>query len=73
MLGLLKKKKSRMQKMNNIDFIDGVMSSIKAFTTNLSPADSLRILFEIENRIYQLQGQESIRYGNGIHTKHKHI
>lgn len=73
MLGFLKKKKISMQKMNTIDFVDEVMSTIKAFTANLSPTDSLRILFEIENRIYQLQGQESIRYGNGIHTKHKHL
>jgi len=39
----------------------------------MSPSESLRYLFDLENRIYHFQGQESIRYGNGIHTKHKHI
>ncbi len=34
---------------------------------------ALRFLFELENRLYQLEGQTSVRYGNGIHTKHRHI
>ncbi len=37
------------------------------------PERALRFLFELENRLYQLEGQTSVRYGGGIHTKHRHI
>ena len=36
------------------------------------PERALRFLFELENRLYQLEGQTSVRYGGGIHTKHRH-
>ncbi|PIE31217.1 hypothetical protein CSA56_19010 [candidate division KSB3 bacterium] len=35
--------------------------------------DSLKLLFELDSALYTLQGQESVRYGEGLHTKHKHI
>jgi len=28
---------------------------------------------ELDNKLYQLIGQQAIRYGNGAHTKHKHL
>jgi cyclopropane fatty-acyl-phospholipid synthase-like methyltransferase len=34
---------------------------------------SLRFLFEIDRRLYKLQGQTSIKYDGGIHTKHRHM
>ena len=34
---------------------------------------TLQFLFELENRLYPLEGRASIEYGNGIHTKHRHI
>jgi glycosyltransferase involved in cell wall biosynthesis len=37
------------------------------------PADSLRILFTLDANIYQKQGKLAVAYGNGIHTKHRHI
>ncbi|MBA7489480.1 methyltransferase [subsurface metagenome] len=36
------------------------------------PERALRFLFELENRLYELEGQTSVRYGGGIHTKHRH-
>ncbi|ODS41486.1 MAG: hypothetical protein A7315_06025 [Candidatus Altiarchaeales archaeon WOR_SM1_79] len=38
-----------------------------------SPKKTLEFLFELENRLYSLEGRASVEYGNGIHTKHKHI
>lgn len=35
--------------------------------------DALVLLFAVEKSVYALQGQASKRYGEGIHTKHKHI
>ncbi|MBA7500783.1 Ubiquinone biosynthesis O-methyltransferase, mitochondrial [subsurface metagenome] len=40
---------------------------------NTSPKNTLQILFELENRLYPLEGRTSIEYGNGIHTKHRYI
>lgn len=37
-----------------------------------SPKKTLQFLFELENRLYPLEGKASKDYGNGIHTKHKH-
>ena len=48
-------------------------SLIEQKCKTISPFDSLHFLFDIENKLYQLEGRESIRYGDGIHTKHKHI
>lgn len=38
-----------------------------------TPENALKILFDIDSRLYELEGQASIRYGDGLHTKHKHI
>ncbi len=46
---------------------------IRDKTSSLSPFEALQFLFDIENRLYNLEGQASVRYGNGIHTKHMHI
>ena len=36
------------------------------------PANSLKMLLKLDRHIYSLTGRESIRYGGGLHTKHKH-
>jgi 2-polyprenyl-3-methyl-5-hydroxy-6-metoxy-1,4-benzoquinol methylase len=37
------------------------------------PADqALRFLFRLDNHLYPLQGRNSIRYNDGVHTKHLH-
>lgn len=46
---------------------------IKNHVNNSPPVQSLKFLFELHNSIYSLLGKESIRYGNGVHTKHRHI
>jgi len=37
------------------------------------PAERLRLLFELDNRLYNLQGQAAVEYGGGIHSKHRHL
>lgn len=39
----------------------------------LPQEDALRYLLELDNHLYSLLGQASVRYGNGIHSKHRHI
>lgn len=44
-----------------------------AYSKRLGAADALRFLFDLDNRLYILQGQMSVAYGNGVHTKHRHL
>ncbi len=38
-----------------------------------TPEKALRFLLELDKRLYVLSGRASVRYGNGCHTKHRHI
>lgn len=46
------------------------MTLIDPLAQQDKPERALQFLFELENRLYQLEGQTSVRYGGGIHTKH---
>ncbi len=35
--------------------------------------EALKFLFDVDNRLYIMEGKASVRYGHGIHTKHKHL
>lgn len=37
------------------------------------PRNALRYLFSIDKELYSLEGQTSVRYGKGVHSKHRHI
>jgi ubiquinone/menaquinone biosynthesis C-methylase UbiE len=39
---------------------------------SLPPADGLRFLFGLDAHLYPVQGQLSVDYGGGLHTKHRH-
>lgn len=52
---------------------DRVVGIIKKMTAAMEPADALRYLFSVDKGIYALEGEASVRYGNGLHTKHRHI
>lgn len=60
-------------KLNEQQFLAVMFTAIARKSSSLPPADSLKFLFEIDNRLYSLEGQEAVRYGNGLHTKHRHI
>jgi SAM-dependent methyltransferase len=40
------------------------------FTRRLSPEAGLRFLLDLDTRLYILQGQRAVAYGNGKHPKH---
>jgi len=40
---------------------------------SLPPAEGLRLLFGVEAGIYPTEGELSIAYDGGVHTKHRHI
>lgn len=37
-----------------------------------TPAEALRFLFDLESRLYPLEGGYSVAYDGGVHTKHRH-
>ncbi len=39
----------------------------------LPPDKALRFLFRLDTGLYYLEGQMAIAYGNGVHTKHRHM
>jgi SAM-dependent methyltransferase len=43
------------------------------YVNALDPGDGLRFLFDLDSRLYTLQGQLSVAYDGGLHTKHRHI
>jgi ubiquinone/menaquinone biosynthesis C-methylase UbiE len=49
-----------------------LMHLIRLSGQGASPKKTLQFLFELENRLYSLEGKASVDYGNGIHTKHRH-
>jgi SAM-dependent methyltransferase len=46
--------------------------AIQERSLRLSPAEALRFLFRLEARLYEFEGGQSVRYGGGLHTKHRH-
>ncbi len=46
---------------------------LERYSDRLKPAEALRFLFDVDAQIYGLLGKQSIRYGGGVHTKHRHI
>ncbi len=39
----------------------------------LPAEEALRLLLEVDRRLYHLTGKAAIRYGGGVHTKHRHL
>lgn len=52
---------------------DMIFRLTKTSIEKTKPEEALVLLLELDRRIYSLTGNESVRYGNGVHTKHKHI
>ena len=59
--------------LNSKQLVTMIVQLLRLKLRVLPPKQSLRVLFELENALYELEGQEAVRYGNGVHTKHKHI
>jgi len=54
-------------------YIDLVHWLVKIRTKTLSAKEAARFLMLLDNKLYFLQGNAAVRYGNGIHTKHRHM
>jgi 2-polyprenyl-3-methyl-5-hydroxy-6-metoxy-1,4-benzoquinol methylase len=47
------------------------VAKVRAFS--LSPTEGLRFLLELDSALYPFQGQLSVAYDGGLHTKHRHM
>jgi SAM-dependent methyltransferase len=54
-------------------FLNYIKILIDCFLKKNTPIKNLIFLLELDNYIYKLTGKQAVNYGNGIHTKHKHI
>lgn len=61
------------QKFDSEGVANVLLAMAKQHASALSPEDALRFLLMLDNKLYGLEGQASVRYGNGLHTKHRHI
>jgi 2-polyprenyl-3-methyl-5-hydroxy-6-metoxy-1,4-benzoquinol methylase len=43
------------------------------YARTLPPDEGLRFLFNLDRRTYHLEGKLAILYGEGVHTKHRHM
>lgn len=74
MTGLIKKIWKRIKiNSESQEVRNQLFSIIQTEVNRLNPEDALKFLFAIDSFTYELEGQTSIRYGGGVHTKHKHI
>lgn len=48
-----------------------VMALVRWRAAALAPKESLRFLFDLDSRLYALQGQKAVEYGGGVHIKHR--
>jgi SAM-dependent methyltransferase len=49
-----------------------VSSLVRVLAISRSPREALRLLLSLEKALYHLTGEEACRYGDGLHTKHRH-
>ena len=70
---LYKAMEFRLSKLSREDSEEILVHFIHFFIRGKSPDDALKFLFNIDEKLYALQGKMSVAYGMGVHTKHRHI
>lgn len=50
-----------------------VLHAIARRAEALPPDEALRFLFRLDAELYTVQGLQSVAYGGGVHTKHRHM
>jgi 2-polyprenyl-3-methyl-5-hydroxy-6-metoxy-1,4-benzoquinol methylase len=66
-------KKQNMQEMFNVILEDFILALVRRRSNSISPDEALRFLFRLDAKLYEIHGEKSVEYGNGIHTKHRHM
>jgi len=58
--------------MANAECVDAVGSYVADRARSTTPDEGLRMLFRLEDVLYTAEGELAVRYGKGVHTKHRH-
>lgn len=53
-------------------FKNVMLARIKSICQQNAPPANLKMLFDLDDALYKIQGTQSIAYGDGVHTKHRH-
>ena len=63
----------RLSKLSREDSAGLLVHFVHSFIREKAPDDALKFLFDLDEKLYALQGKMSVAYGDGVHTKHRHI
>lgn len=61
------------RQLNHDDVARVIHTLIQEEADRRNPDDALRLLLELDNELYKLQGYYSRLQGGGLHSKHRHI
>lgn len=70
---LYKAMEFRLSKLSREDAEGLLVHFVHFFIRGKAPDEALKFLFNLDEKLYALQGKMSVAYGGGIHTKHRHI
>jgi 2-polyprenyl-3-methyl-5-hydroxy-6-metoxy-1,4-benzoquinol methylase len=56
---------------SGISFV--IASLARVLAISRPPKEALRLLLTLDRALYSITGEEACRYGQGVHTKHRHI
>lgn len=52
-------------------FENDIVRQVSEYVEKQPPDEALRVLFRLDTRLYRIQTRQAIRYGDGIHPKHR--
>jgi glycosyltransferase involved in cell wall biosynthesis/2-polyprenyl-3-methyl-5-hydroxy-6-metoxy-1,4-benzoquinol methylase len=61
-----------LEALSNAEAVDQIGAYIADRARRQQPDEGLRMLFKLEDLLYAAEGELSVKYGNGVHTKHRH-
>ena len=62
----------QVQRMDEVTLSSFVKTALRERVFSLQPAEALKLLFQLDSDLYELEGQMSVAYDGGVHTKHRH-
>ncbi len=65
--------KLNVSELDNSALEDYLLALVNDRINSLAPDEALRFLFRLDTGLYAMQGQKSVEYGGGVHTKHRHM
>jgi len=64
--------RAALPRMSDVELTDFLYDAAKTRAESVPASRALRLLFELDSLLYQIQGTLSVAYDGGLHTKHRH-